>query len=795
MKYKYKYLILSFITIGNLVSSPVFALTGETKTSESTTTTTETVPITESLNKETDKKTNSSSMPEVSEDTCKEENTKNTSVVENKENSKEEKARKVKFSNSKAIKTESSNWQVEDKGNYVLLKKYTGSGKHIVVPGDFYGKPTKLKGIDKSVFPNMNSAKSFEVLLRYDGAKVGLESQTLDSAFENTSFESINLSGLDTSNVTNMRSMFRSCHVLTNLDLSCFDTSNVTNMIGMFEYCTSLKSLDLSHFDTSNVTNMVSMFYGCNALASLDVSHFDTSNVTNMVSMFYGCNTLASLDLSHFDTSNVTNMANMFYGCNALASLDVSHFDTSNVTDMSSMFCGCNALASLDVSHFDTSNVTNMSSMFYECNALASLDVSHFDTSNVTNMPGMFEYCTSLKSLDVSHFDTSNVTNMLGMFGNCYTLKSLDVSHFDTSNVTSMSCMFANCYTLKSLDLSHFDTSNVTDMSCMFYGCKALASLDLSHFDTSNVTNMNNMFYGLNDPGGIVIITKDFKISNYAFPGDVRSLVTPVLVANGGRFPTTVNKYYFTKIVYTPEEFGKINTVTAFEQFKKENIPTKNGVDFLGWELISGNDSSAQNVYPDLYGVEYRAKWGKKDYGKIQIPSQDTDNVKPDHSSIYGIAYMPKVFNFVSKLEDSGNQIIPLTNAGSHNYHVAVRDQRMIKDSWVLQAQLMWDGKEIPGAEILTLHQGNNVLKNINNGEKDFTNNDLIECPTNDVSGVQKVVIGSSGPIPIMTAQDVEHNAVYDYDLGNVTLRIPETKYVQPGKYSGNIEWNLIKGP
>ncbi|EOS7810511.1 BspA family leucine-rich repeat surface protein [Enterococcus hirae] len=665
MKYKYKYLILSFITIGNLVSSPVFALTGETKTSESTTTTTETVPITESLNKETDKKTNSSSMPEVSEDTCKEENTKNTSVVENKENSKEEKARKVKFSNSKAIKTESSNWQVEDKGNYVLLKKYTGSGKHIVVPGDFYGKPTKLKGIDKSVFPNMNSAKSFEVLLRYDGAKVGLESQTLDSAFENTSFESINLSGLDTSNVTNMRSMFRSCHVLTNLDLSCFDTSNVTNM----------------------------------------------------------------------------------------------------------------------------------SSMFYECKALASLDVSHFDTSNVTNMPGMFEYCTSLKSLDVSHFDTSNVTNMLGMFGNCYTLKSLDVSHFDTSNVTNMSCMFANCYTLKSLDLSHFDTSNVTDMSCMFYGCKALASLDLSHFDTSNVTNMNNMFYGLNDPGGIVIITKDFKISNYAFPGDVRSLVTPVLVANGGRFPTTVNKYYFTKIVYTPEEFGKINTVTAFEQFKKENIPTKNGVDFLGWELISGNDSSAQNVYPDLYGVEYRAKWGKKDYGKIQIPSQDTDNVKPDHSSIYGIAYMPKVFNFVSKLEDSGNQIIPLTNAGSHNYHVAVRDQRMIKDSWVLQAQLMWDGKEIPGAEILTLHQGNNVLKNINNGEKDFTNNDLIECPTNDVSGVQKVVIGSSGPIPIMTAQDVEHNAVYDYDLGNVTLRIPETKYVQPGKYSGNIEWNLIKGP
>ena len=34
----------------------------------------------------------------------------------------------------------------------------------------------------------------------------------------------------------------------------------------MFYYCSSLTSLDLSGWDTGNVTNMSSMFYGCKSL-------------------------------------------------------------------------------------------------------------------------------------------------------------------------------------------------------------------------------------------------------------------------------------------------------------------------------------------------------------------------------------------------------------------------------------------------------------------------------------------------------------------------------------------------
>lgn len=75
--------------------------------------------------------------------------------------------------------------------------------------------------------------------------------------------------GSNTSNTTNMSSMFRDCCFFTFLDLSCFDISNVTSMNGMFFKCTSLASLDLSGWDTSKVTNMIFMFAYCISLNTI----------------------------------------------------------------------------------------------------------------------------------------------------------------------------------------------------------------------------------------------------------------------------------------------------------------------------------------------------------------------------------------------------------------------------------------------------------------------------------------------------------------------------------------------
>ncbi|HAA4202231.1 TPA_asm: BspA family leucine-rich repeat surface protein [Listeria monocytogenes] len=248
-------------------------------------------------------------------------------------------------------------------------------------------------------------------------------------------------------------SMFENCYNLTEFDVSGLDTSAVTNMKKMFYNCRTLEELDLSNLDTSSVNSMNSMFGYCESLEKLNVSNFDTSSVNDMYHMFRDCKALEKLDVSNFDTSSVTNMSALFSSCRALEKLDVSNFDTSSVTTMLAMFVACNSLEELDVSNFDTSSVTTMQSMFFECSSLEELDVSNFDTSSVTTMQSMFEKCTSLEELDLSTFDTSSVTNMQSMFINCAVLKSLYLDNFTTAK--TMTDMFTGTTSLAYLFVSH----------------------------------------------------------------------------------------------------------------------------------------------------------------------------------------------------------------------------------------------------------------------------------------------------------------------------------------------------
>ena len=61
----------------------------------------------------------------------------------------------------------------------------------------------------------------------------------------------------------------------------------------MFGRCYELEYLDLSNFDTSNVTNMISMFVECNKLKEIKgLNKFNTKNVIDISGMFAGCSSL-----------------------------------------------------------------------------------------------------------------------------------------------------------------------------------------------------------------------------------------------------------------------------------------------------------------------------------------------------------------------------------------------------------------------------------------------------------------------------------------------------------------------
>lgn len=91
----------------------------------------------------------------------------------------------------------------------------------------------------------------------------------------------------------------------------------------MFRGCSGLTALDLSHLDTRNVTSMTSMFYDCSGLTTLDLSSLNTQKVMDMGYMFSGCTSLTTLNLSFLDTQKVTGMSRMFDDCDKLTSLSL----------------------------------------------------------------------------------------------------------------------------------------------------------------------------------------------------------------------------------------------------------------------------------------------------------------------------------------------------------------------------------------------------------------------------------------------------------------------------------------
>ena len=197
------------------------------------------------------------------------------------------------------------------------------------------------------------------------------------SMFQNARTASIDLSNFNTSNVTDMSSMFQSCINLTSLDLSNFNTSNVTNMSSMFNSCVDLSTLNLSNFNTSNVTTMHSMFYNCQSLTEIDLSNFDTSSVVFFSYMFYNCLKLVSVKLNNSITSVTQSMNNMFQNCQMLSSIDLSNFDTSSVNALANMFYGCTNLTKIDISKFTSKELINNASMFYNCSKLATLIINN----------------------------------------------------------------------------------------------------------------------------------------------------------------------------------------------------------------------------------------------------------------------------------------------------------------------------------------------------------------------------------------------------------------------------------
>lgn len=126
--------------------------------------------------------------------------------------------------------------------------------------------------------------------------------------------------------------------------------------------------LDISGVNTSLVGDMSSMFEGSNLRSLTGVENINVSKVTDMSYMFNGVIFPSSeVDLSGWDTSKVTDfryfLATTVNSANELRKVNLSGWDTSKATDMSYMFYRVSSLRELTMTG-PTNPSANVTGMF-----------------------------------------------------------------------------------------------------------------------------------------------------------------------------------------------------------------------------------------------------------------------------------------------------------------------------------------------------------------------------------------------------------------------------------------------
>ena len=209
----------------------------------------------------------------------------------------------TQFSANSGFRNNPEKWPVAgvcNSYNGIYLEELVGGGD--LVLGGVASAPTTIRRPDGTLinvtagsFANKETQLGwyeFQGIENYEGVRFFDNDLLFDDTSETARFRLHPT--FDTSNMTQLRQMFRECH-LFNGDVSMLDTSNAVNMAAMFRNARVFNQ-DLSHFDTANATNMANMFHDAFAF-NQDISQWRTDQVFDMENTFNDA-TVFNQDLS-----------------------------------------------------------------------------------------------------------------------------------------------------------------------------------------------------------------------------------------------------------------------------------------------------------------------------------------------------------------------------------------------------------------------------------------------------------------------------------------------------------------
>ena len=318
---------------------------------------------------------------------------------------------------------------------------------------------------------------------------------------ECTNLVSVDLSGLDTSQVTDMGCMFTECAALKTVNFQGVDASNVTSMSSMFNECSSIKSIDLSGINAARVANMYGLFQDCLSLESVDISSFTGSAITNAMYSFAGAPLVSQLTLpAGLDLTDNTQAD--FRTPPMGAHHDSRWIDTTGtVYESNEEMLWANIER---VSGAETYTTTDaMPSPGWTQSGGCEWEIGDDGLLTVRPLPGYGKgalpdwqenyygapWSERADEITSARFEQGVVAKTCrSLFVGCNNLTSVDFSGLDLSGVTDMHYMFDCCTSLISIDLSDWSFSPSVETEDMFENCTSLANVTLPagvHMDKS----------------------------------------------------------------------------------------------------------------------------------------------------------------------------------------------------------------------------------------------------------------------------------------------------------------------
>ncbi|WP_195971948.1 WxL domain-containing protein [Enterococcus gallinarum] len=243
------------------------------------------------------------------------------------------------------------------------------------------------------------------------------------------------------------------------------------------------------------------------------------------------------------------------------------------------------------------------------------------------------------------------------------------------------------------------------------------------------------------------------------------------------------------------------------------NTVTLSSLLILGSGVI-GSAAETIEANPDTESTPLQGSLGLSENGGFNPnPPSELNKRTEMGDSYFGIAYIPDTFDFGTvKLNDDINTQTIKALKDNHKderqtneeqtFNVGVKDKRReTTNEWTLFVKLKDNvGQTHEGMRLMmSMSDEQSVRRNINNGTEDFQSHHLTEqlkkSGNNEVACQRNLTITKTD-VPIMYSVKGEFiNGVYDLDLGDVSISIPDASKSATQTLNTKVVWTLSNTP